>query len=197
MAAACPARPPHPLQPGSPATAVFAADRSPRRSVAAPQIGCPFRCPTQNCPCATAPPAARRAWLHCWLAPRYLHGQRPTAPDGRRLATAVHQALECPLQVRPAQGPPVGWESVVGGPPVRPDHSRKIRTEQSVHYRPTPMAVDPKYGQLGAHHGPQPGALLRLAPAGFIVATSHTFSQSTDTTVSYSATPGVADRGLC
>src|SRR5262245_66077005 len=80
MAAACPARPPHPLQPGSPATAVLAADRSPRRSVAAPQIGCPFRCPTQICPCATAPPAARRAQIHCWLAPRHLHGQRPTAP---------------------------------------------------------------------------------------------------------------------
>src|SRR5262249_60591299 len=50
----------------------------------------------------------------------------PPPTDRLRFATSVHQALERPLQVRPAQGPPLGREPVVGGPPVRPDHTRKL-----------------------------------------------------------------------
>jgi hypothetical protein len=73
-----PAAPPRRQPPGSLASAALAADRSPRRSVVAPQIGCRLRCPTRNCPCATARPAAGHAPPHCWSARRPRRGQRST-----------------------------------------------------------------------------------------------------------------------
>ena len=93
---------------------------------------------------------------------------QPPAPDGLRLPTPVHQRLEVAFQVRVAQRPPLGREPVIGRPAVRPDHPRKVGPQQRVHDRPTPAAVNPKHGQLGGHHRPQPGPLLLLPPAGLV-----------------------------
>src|SRR4051794_32852402 len=48
---------PRPPPPGSPTAAVVAADRWRPRSAAARQTDCPLRCPTRNCPSATAQPS--------------------------------------------------------------------------------------------------------------------------------------------
>jgi hypothetical protein len=51
---------PHPRSPGSPAAVVFSGGRILPSSTAAPQSHYPLGCQTRNCPCATAPPPARR-----------------------------------------------------------------------------------------------------------------------------------------
>src|SRR5215208_6077581 len=80
MAGRFPTVPPPSPPPGSPAAHALAADTLPPQSAAAPQTDSPPRCPTRNCPCATARPGAAPAPPHCSWARLPLREQKSTAP---------------------------------------------------------------------------------------------------------------------
>src|SRR5262249_9301348 len=90
------------------------------------------------------------------------------APDPFRSPPAAPEGLPAPFEMRIAQRPPLRREPAIGRPPVRPDHPRKSRTQERCHHGPTPAAGNLKHGHLAGDHGPQPGPLPGLPPAGLV-----------------------------
>jgi site-specific DNA recombinase len=70
--------------------------------------------------------------------------------------------------MRPTEGSLLGREPAIRRPAVRPHYPCKLGSQQRFDDSPAPAAVNPKHGQLGGHHGPQPGSPLLLAPAGLV-----------------------------
>src|SRR5688572_21268251 len=81
---------------------------------------------------------------------------RAPAPMGFA-STPVHQGLEVSFEVRPAQGPPLSRELIIGRPATRPHHLGKRGTQQRLHHRrPSGATVE---APLGSASGTGPPGL--------------------------------------